>query len=293
MKFFVWLVIIICSLLVFSCKTTQPAGWYTVINKSPLEKVITYYYAAFDDQDLGMVTGFAGQLYYTTDNAATWQRSANRSFCLFTLEMNGSYVWACGDKGNVRMSKNRGLTFEPLTDFGPPEPDHCRYLSFISPDTGWIASPALLASTDDGGKTWNKLVLPQGLTRIAAIDLITDKQGVVLDNRGVLYVTTDGGATWRSRAPAAGIRGIDLEVRNTPAVALRFVSPSQGMLVARIKNPFSITVFITTNGGASWKSRTLTEDRDYTQSSLYLSRDQETITILDTEDQNVSVFINH
>jgi photosystem II stability/assembly factor-like uncharacterized protein len=292
MKFQIFITTLLILGVCTACKTAQPAGWRQIINKSPLEKVVTYYCAAFEDNDLGLVTGFAGQIFYTTDDAATWRQSANSSFCLFTLEINGSYVWACGDKGNVRVSKNRGRSFEPLTDFGPPEPDHCRYLSFISPDTGWIASPTLLAGTTDGGRTWTVLSLPPGSKKLAAIDLITDTQGLILDSAGVLYRTENGGTTWRPRPLGPGMRMIDLEIRNSPSIALRFANPEQGMLAARTKNPFSIGVFVTSNGGASWDRRTLTTDRDYAQGSIYLSRDLETITVLDTQNQTVSVFTN-
>ncbi len=290
MKYLPLMVMLITAGICVACKTTQPGAFRAIINKSPLEKVVTYYYAAFEGGELGLVTGFAGQVFYTNDHAATWRRSANSSFCLFTLEINGSYIWACGDKGNVRVSKNRGRTFEPLADFGPPEPGHCRYLSFSSPNTGWIASPALLAGTADGGKTWTGITLPPGCARLVAIDLITDTQGLILDSKGVLYSTENGGATWRPQPLGTGMRAIDLEIRNSPAVALRFVNPAQGILVARIKDPFSISVFATSNGGANWKGSTLTTDRDYTHNSVYLSRDLETITLLDTENQTVSVF---
>ncbi|MEJ2664327.1 MAG: YCF48-related protein [Spirochaetia bacterium] len=292
MKFIVAPVIILCFLLILSCKTTQPGGWRTVINKSPLEKIVTYHFAAFDSQDFGMVTGFAGQIFYTTDRAATWKQSANKSFDLFTLEINGPYIWACGEKGNVRVSKNSGMTFEPLKNFGRSEPDHCRFLSFVSPDNGWIASATTLASTADGGRTWSILRLPPDSARIVAIDLFADAQGVVMDRNAGLYFTGDGGKHWHLKRLVSPLHKPDLKVHTSPTVALRFRNPKQGMVIARIKNPFSYTIFYTGNGGNSWNSRILSTDRDYMEGTVYISRDMNTITLLDSEDQTVSVFTN-
>jgi photosystem II stability/assembly factor-like uncharacterized protein len=292
MKYFVTVLIIVCILSVFSCKTAAPAGWQTVIRKSPLEKIVTYYHAAFDSSGFGVVTGFAGQIYYTTDDAATWNLASSRSFGLFALEINGDHVWACGNKGNVIMSKDRAQTFTMLKNFGRSDPHHCRYLSFVSPTTGWIASPESLASTQDGGRTWNELKLPQGCARIAAIDLFSEQEGMLLDERGTLYHTSDQGLAWRRLSSGLSNYKPDLSVYNSPAAAMRFTDAKQGMIVAKVLQPFSCAVLFTKNGGITWGKKIISTDIDFKRCLIYLSRDMRTITLLDADNQTVSVFEN-
>jgi len=290
MKIFFTIILAAFVLLFASCKTTQHRNWQSVIHKSQLEKIVTYYHAAFDTAGFGVVTGFAGQIYYTTDLAATWKLASSRSFGLFTLEINDSYVWSCGDKGNVLMSKNQAKTFDMLKSFGRSDPHHCRYLSFISAKTGWIASPDSLALTQDGGRNWTALTLPEDCARIAAIDLFSEQEGIVLDEKGTLYFTPDQGLTWRRLSSTLKNYKIDLNIYKSPAVAMRFKDAKQGMIVAKLLQPFACAVLFTENGGITWVQKTISTDRDYAKSSIYLSRDMQTITLLDAENQTVSVF---
>jgi len=280
---------IICCIFI-SCKTTQPTGWRSVIHKSPLEKIVTYYHAAFDSSGFGVVTGFAGQIYYTTDAAASWKLASSRSFCLFALEINDAYVWACGDKGNVRVSKNQAKSFDIVKDFGRSDPHHCRFLSFVSVKTGWIASPYSLALTQDGGRNWTALILPEDCARIAAIDLFSEQEGMLLDEKGTLYNTSDQGLTWRKLASTLKNYKLDLNIYKSSALAMRFKDAEQGMIVAKLLQPFSCAVLFTQNGGITWTQKNISTDHDYRKSSIYLSRDMRTITLLDAENQTVSVF---
>jgi photosystem II stability/assembly factor-like uncharacterized protein len=276
--------------LLLACSTLKTTGWQAIIDNRPLEKIVTYYQAAFADSDNGMVAGFAGQLFYTTDRAVTWKQAQNRSFELYALDLNGDYIWACGDKGNVRVSKDRGRHFEPVSDFGKTDREHCRYLSFLSPKTGWIASPVNLGRTEDGGTNWNRLTLPGDCGRIAAIDLFAEQQGVILDDKGVLFFTADQGNHWRRQDTSLKSVGLDLAAYDSPAIAMRFQDQEHGLIVARIKKPLSYLVLSTQNGGASFRQDIISRNDDYRQSSVYLSRDAAIITILNLTNQSVSVF---
>ena len=68
----------------------------------------------------------------------------------------------------------------------------------------------ILASTRDGGRTWDTLTLPgevspasQGASRILALDFLTHRQGFAIGERGLLFETRDAGLTWfkASRSP--------------------------------------------------------------------------------------------
>src|SRR5512143_1438269 len=108
------------------------------------------YYAGFMNESFGMTVGYGGEVHYTNDGGASWPQAANSSKCRFGLEIVDDQVaWHCGNGGHVRKSTDGGKTWQAVADFGPSEPNQCRFLSFLDDTTGWAATPSQLAATND------------------------------------------------------------------------------------------------------------------------------------------------
>jgi photosystem II stability/assembly factor-like uncharacterized protein len=142
-------------------------------------------------------------VYYSADGGQNWSPGKNTSFCRFGLNIvDQQTAWNCGNGGHVRVSTDGGKNWQAVANFGGSEPDQCCFLSFLDAHTGWAAAPQLLGVTTNGGSIWNKLALPKGIKDVAAIALRTATEGYLLDTTGTVFVTTDGGLTWK-REPVA------------------------------------------------------------------------------------------
>ena len=98
--------------------------------------------------------------------------------------------------------------------------------------------PPIMAKTEDGGETWRFFVGP-GDVKVAALKdmFFTGEQtGYVASTEKKLYVTADGGNTWKGMVA-------------TPGDWLRFADPETGWSFGREHLAYS------TNGGARWTSR--------------------------------------
>ena len=106
-----------------------------------------------------------------------------------------------------------------------PRPDTVQpastFVSFAGPDIWWLAGGRQVFLTDDGGRSWSSLRpgIPDGLyvaglsavSRLAAWLLVSSTplvgvssaHPVVLTERPRLYLTLDGGRTWRERTPTS------------------------------------------------------------------------------------------
>lgn len=257
-------------------------AWHMVVDSKPTQRVNI---AGFIDEKRGVTAGYAGATYYTEDSGGSWVKAANSSLCRYGLEIvDGGSAITCGNGGDNRISLDAWKTWAAMKTYGPSEPDHFRFLSFLDVKTGWAAGPSTLSSTDDSGATWSELKPPRDIERIAAIDLLPGEQGRVgylLDSNGVLHLTEDGGETWSSHA--IRVLGVQLNFISTmtyaPSAALQFKSREEGMVIAYRAKPEPAWVSLcTVDAGASWKVEEITNQLG-TASSVYLSKDGLYVTL--------------
>jgi hypothetical protein len=222
----------------------------------------------------GMTVGYDGEIHYTNDGGKTWPRATNKSMCRFGLDIvSEKIVWCCGNGGNIRKSLDGGQNFVAVTNFGPSRPNHCRYISFLDDKIGWVASPKLLGATQDGGETWTEIKLPDGIGKIAAMNLLDQKKGFLIDTDSKLYTTTDGGATWETKE----VKTTDMrtEIFDSNSALLKFSDDKNGIFFYTSKDLY-LKCSITTDGGASWNEEKLPEVKG---AALYLSHDGKTLNI--------------
>lgn len=248
-------------------------------------------YVGFRDESFGITVGYAGEIHYTIDGGATWPQASNSSMCRFGLEVVDDQVaWHCGNGGDVRKSTDGGHSWMAVTDFGPNEPDQCRFLSFLDGTTGWAANRTLLGATSDGGETWQEIAFPEDAEQIIAMELRTPQDGYLLGSNGKLYVTADGGKSWTAQVLDFMKDAFTVEAVS-PVAAMRFMDEKHGIVVVprgSAKDGFYIWSAYTEDGGATWREDQVSDKKGVP--TLYLSRDGLTLTIFKESSKEITVW---
>ncbi len=127
-----------------------------------------------------------------------------------------------------------GQCVQPLE--GPAAADW-RALSFLNPDTGFLAGPSgALWQTLDGGASWLERDARTG-TRLNSLCFPDGQLGWAVGDRGVIRQTTDGGASWSQQFSPLGA---DLNSIHCWSANLGLIAGACGTLMR------------TTDGGAAW-----------------------------------------
>ncbi len=135
----------------------------------------------------------------------------------------------------------------------------------ITPTVGWARSDKQLMFTIDRGVSWKDIApnLEEQEFRITNVLFNDPNQGWILRQKTIgngdawsllLSATQDQGRTWKERKPV-GIPARDLEFYRGNA-SISFATPQQGWLELQTitsSNLSSGTLYMTTDGGASWQ----------------------------------------
>lgn len=145
---------------------------------------------------------------------------------------DGVYVIAVGDAGLLFRSSDGGNTFAQL-NIGPEHyKDVCTY-----GDNVWFCGTngkIYLSSKEVQSVT----PVTAGSSTLTGIDFVDNNIGYACGVGGVLYKSTDGGATWNPSN--TGIPAVDLN-------AISFIDATNGVVVGN-----NGIVYTTANGGSSW-----------------------------------------
>ncbi len=160
---------------------------------------------------------------------------------------------------NLSVSKDGGKTWKAIAD---KKGGMGCLVAFGDENTGWFGFGDKFQMTADGGATWKDLVLPANVSKVAAVSLRTSKDGYLMDDKGILYVTKDGGNTWSSQSlglenPA--ILGFVSGgfVNETPQAAIRFTNADKGLIVLGLNGKAGMIAMRTADGGKTWKEESL------------------------------------
>ena len=153
-------------------------------------------------------------------------------------------------------------------------------MAFADTKAGWIGNENKFKKTADGGTIWEDLTLPEGVTAVAATALRTPKDGYLLDIKGNLHITKDGGETWISQS-----LGLDNPkildyasgpfVNATPQAAVRFFDADNGLVVLGLSGETNMVALRTADGGKTWKKESIPGGLG----KPYLSRDGKFLTL--------------
>ena len=238
----------------------------------------------FLNENFGITVGYAGEVHYTTDGGETWPKGTNQSLCRFGLDIiNENLAWNCGNGANVRKTTDNGKTWQKVTDFGESRPNHCRYLSFLDENTGWIAAPKKLGSTTDGGQTWLTLTLPSDIKEITAIDLLDKNIGYLVDTNNKLYITNDGGLTWTNKP--INIDNLNNLVWSTNESIIRFTDKENGIFFY-YGTDNKLKCSITKNSGDTWEEQVMP---DIEGCGLFLTPDGKYLSVNGSSGESITL----
>jgi photosystem II stability/assembly factor-like uncharacterized protein len=243
--------------------------------------------AGFLNEKFGITTAMYGEVHYTTDGGENWPSGNNISDCIAGLEIiDDKTAYMSANYSEVRVTRDGGINWRDVANFGDMVNEHCRYLSFIDSEKGWIANKKEIGFTEDGGKVWKNITVPGNVADISAINLKTVDEGYILSSDGKLFLTLNGGKSWDEKN--LGITGFKVLV--CPTAALHISDNKKFEIVAYLegegqKGYYFIT---TSDGGNTWNQKKLIEEGG--PGYINLSRNGKVLTITDAETKIIKVY---
>ena len=155
------------------------------------------------DAKRGIVVGWWGTIIKTTDGGRTWKNiesgTDNSLYAVtFTDENHGIIV---GDDAIILRTTDAGETWSPSASpsFSPLRSVAFNDVGNVGLATDWHGYPLL--RTIDGGESWQQVA---GATPDRSVHFLDNDTAVGVDRTGIVFRTSDGGATWSSvpRLPA-------------------------------------------------------------------------------------------
>lgn len=237
----------------------------------------------FLNENYGISAGYSGEINFTKDSGKIWEKGINSSYCLFGLYiLNDKVAWTSGNASCVRKTEDGAGSWQNVLNFGGSEPNHCKYISFIDENNGWIASSTpfsvneksfMLGTTKNGGNLWTEVNLPKDIEEIVAIHLSSINEGYILDRACNLYMTTNGGKSFSKKTLKLEEAAIINELG--PNVVLR-VSNKKNIFIAYKGENNKLKAMRSYNGGKTWSKEKLP---DINSGTLYLSPDGKFLTV--------------
>lgn len=184
------------------------------------------------------------------------------------------------DNGPTSKTAPRGSAEErgDTTLYGLDVVDAQTAFAWGTNDQGYVGS--LVLKTSDGGAHWT-CVLRTDQTELVGIDLLDAQNGTAISNGGVVYTTSDGGATWKASNDLGLLtQRFSLAPQETAARAQQSYSELDGITFSGEKNGWAFgnrvenapgtkpgrinqvtrPVVLRTTDGASWKELKLGAD---------------------------------
>ena len=194
--------------------------------------------------------------HWSATGAGTTQR-------LNDVDAISAEIWAVGDAGVIVHSTDGGVSWMPQTS-GTGEKLYA--VDFLTPSEGWAVggdfSAPVLLHTGNGGLTWAPQIPALADGPITAVAMTGSSTGAALAASGAgggqIFYTTDGGATWP-------------DTWNWPSGDANFwwlydasayggsIWAAADFLSQHAAEPSRDAVFLSTDGGARWKTQWSTD----------------------------------
>jgi photosystem II stability/assembly factor-like uncharacterized protein len=160
------------------------------------------YIHSFDMKDnIDYMVDMGDGLFRSTDLGFTWQENyTSPAIGPRIFFLNDSTGWRYGGFEGIFKTTDWGISWTlqyPNFNAGS--------LSFADKYTGYACSQIQIIRTSDGGLTWMPYNLPF-TGQISFVSFVTPETGVTAVN-GILYITQDGGVSWRNINPVSSGTG--------------------------------------------------------------------------------------
>ncbi len=148
-----------------------------------------------------------------------------------------AYGWLVGDGGMVRMSVDRGATWQPTPG---PLPIVAPLFDFaalaVRGAKCWIAGTpgTRVFHTSDGGRTWTAFATG-AFVPLRAMQFVDDQHGWAVGELGTILATSDGGRTWqtqRAGGSQAALLGFFADPDDVPLELIARLGGNEGYLTA-------------------------------------------------------------
>jgi photosystem II stability/assembly factor-like uncharacterized protein len=194
----------------FSIQTLFAQEGWSVVKTGETEDYVTVY---FTDSKHGFVAGDNGKFVYTMDGGKNWQKQFvytedNINEIYFRNDDNG-YVVA-GKKLFITSDGGRSWREEIIYKPGTFKNGTPEFLSvrFADKKRGVIVGSvlnkadrvidSLVMRTEDGGETWNRIVVPFK-DELYHLDFVDKNRGWIVGDMGMILTTNDGGLNWTTQ----------------------------------------------------------------------------------------------
>jgi photosystem II stability/assembly factor-like uncharacterized protein len=221
----------------------------------------------FNDQD-GMIIGFKGIVYRTTDGGTTWDKTEPpvegielefplRGYwfydCWDFLDihfLSKDVGWAVGDHGAILRTNDSANTWMSTHEISyASDVPHFQSVFFTQLDEGWVAGyrgqssnrEPVLKHTSNYGQTWESQDTNLDAGSLFGITFVQDALGVVgwaVGSGGTIIRSYDEGDTWQLLDSGSGVWDLH---------AVSFIDRQRGWVVG------AGVILGTTNGGDSWE----------------------------------------
>jgi len=123
-------------------------------------------------------------------------------------------------------------------------------LDFINSRVGFAVEDGELVRTMNGGVSWQALLHPLA-GGVSGIDFWSASAGLVSVGSQGLFITSDGGTSWRPLVLPSGWTVSDAFIGGGQPTGICFTNEGVGWAVASRSHRFA--VFVSTSGGRSWR----------------------------------------
>jgi photosystem II stability/assembly factor-like uncharacterized protein len=209
----------------------------------------------FTSSDKGWIAGDGGFLAQTTDEGTNW-----KPYQLNTTEDINEIYFRNDDNGylvagrKMFITRDAGRSWQETRiyrtgEFGTNIPEFLS-IRFSDKKRGYaigsllrtnrgeeVVIDSLLMRTDDGGDTWQRILVPTK-GELYHLDFNGNSNGWIVGDGGVILASTDEGRTWRKQ-----ISGTTMPLYNVD-----FRDDNEGYVVGK-----SGTILRTADGGKSWE----------------------------------------
>lgn len=279
-KLFISTFMLFTAFLAIGCKSKQD-DWNLVIS-APQDYLA--YNAAFLDDQVGFSGGHLAVIEKYQGENQDWSEvfPPNQQGVRFALDVVNSEVVFASTTDGLDRSLDGGSTWERISE------GLFYLISFSNESSGWAWDDSQCWRTQNGGDTWETLTPPLGVSGLYGLSSLSYDQGFLLGKDGILYYSSNGGEDWKSIAVLDELQDQDF-IPNKTILFLRFIDENQGtLLIMDRKVPFRWLVCETIDQGENWDVQILQREM---MGKPYISRDLNTITLVEKDDVYASVYV--